>query len=39
MAEIPIERKGRRSIGPLLFVLILIVLAALGWYVYDTWGA
>jgi hypothetical protein len=32
MAEIPIERKPRRSTGPLLIVLILILLLAAGWY-------
>ena len=32
MAEIPIERKPRRSTGPLLIVLILLLLLAAGWY-------
>ena len=32
MAEIPIERKPRRSFGPLLLILILILLVVAGWY-------
>jgi hypothetical protein len=32
MAEIPIERKPRRSFGPLLLILILILVALAGWY-------
>ena len=38
MAEIPIERKPRRSVSPLLLVLLLIALAAAGWYLWTTYG-
>lgn len=38
MAEIPIERKPRRSVSPLLLVLLLIVLAVAGWYLWTTYG-
>jgi TRAP-type C4-dicarboxylate transport system permease small subunit len=32
MAEIPIERKPRRPVTPLLLVLIVILLIVAGWY-------
>jgi hypothetical protein len=38
MAEIPIERKPRRSISPLLLVLMLIAIVAGGWYLWTVYG-
>jgi lipopolysaccharide export system protein LptC len=32
MAEIPIERKPRRQVAPLLLILLVIVLLGAGWY-------
>ena len=38
MAEIPIERKPRRSAGPLMIILILLALVAAGWYWWTNYG-
>jgi multidrug resistance efflux pump len=38
MAEIPIERKPRRSFGPLLLILIVILLVVAGWYWWTNYG-
>jgi TRAP-type C4-dicarboxylate transport system permease small subunit len=32
MAEIPIERKPRRALSPLLIILFVIVIIGLAWY-------
>ena len=38
MAEIPIERKSRRSAIPLLLVLLVILFIVGGWYWWTTYG-
>ncbi|MEO7367989.1 MAG: hypothetical protein ABIZ36_08530 [Gemmatimonadaceae bacterium] len=38
MAEIPIERKPRRSVTPLLLALLVILLIVAGWYWWTTYG-
>jgi hypothetical protein len=37
MAEIPIERKPRRSVSPVFLILLLIVIIAAGWYWYTNY--